>query len=1308
MNKILNRIFPPASNIVRKNAETRQRKMLNIMLWGTILGIALILASMLIFDFALPNPITYYGREALYIKLFVLLAELIGIALIDRFVSTMAASVAFNVVLFVTIILSDTPKAFLQGASLIFLILPVVTASFLIRPWASYIVAAIIGIGLSVTSVILNTGIPGIPAIALIFIIALIVQQSTSALERAIEQEQEKNRALAESEDRFKKIMETSVDAILVTELEGVVLDCNQAFVKAYGALSKEELLGIAGYQLLHPDEKLRYAEMDAQLHQQGNITDMEVKFLRKNGTVLIMNLSASLVSDQEGKRTVVICTFHDITERKRMENELRQSEERFRALIENSSDIVAILGTDNTIRYVSPSVERLLGYKTEELIGQKITDYLHPEDMDIAIAALTPGIPAEAIGPMVVLRLRNKRSSWSTLEVIGQSMYDHPAIEGTIVNCRSITGQKHAENELRKSNQLLESTLASIDDAVFVIDSETGKIAECNPAASEMFGYPRGEMLTRTPIFLYVSENARDEFVRQMELALEEKGVLSHFEYQMKRKDGTIFPIESSIRPLNGPDGKQFGWVSLVHDITDRKQAEEELRKSNQLLESTLASIDDAVFVFDATTSKITECNPAASEMFGYPRGDMLGRTPEFLHIDDNARQELIKELNLAVREKGRLSHFEFPMKRKDGTIFPTEHSVVPLNEPDGKQFGWVSVVHDITERKRAEDELRESNQLLEKTLASLKEAVFIIDWNTRLITDCNPAATDMFGYSREEFLGRSIDFLHVNADALAEFREHLYEEMGEKGFFNAFEFHMKRKDGTVFPTEHSVTVLFNEQGEQVSWVSVIRDITERRRMEDELRESEEKFSKAFQSNPAPMAISGMDGRYIEINEAFSRMLGYQQEDVYGRTPTEVGFFVDPGKNRRAVEILREQGQLQNYEMSVRTKSGEILHGLFFAEPLQLSDRPLMLTVMNDITQRKQAEDQLRESEEKYHRLIDLLPIGVGIHKNGRITLINPTGAKLMGANNQEEMLGKPMMDLIHPDYRELAKARIKNSLIKGTIAGQEEEKFIRMDGTAFDAQATALPFGTGNDASMLVVFDDITERKRVQEAIAFQNVRIQEVSRQLVEVQEREKRLLASELHDDLGQSLTSLKLMLELASGTRSSAERKQRLNTARDVVSDLMDKVRNLSLDLRPAMLDDFGLFAALRWLFERFQSQTGISVWCDYDLNSDRRFKSAVETAAFRIIQEALTNVARHAEVKDAQVSIEVGNELSIEIADQGSGFDNAEMVRKFTSSGGLSGMQERARLLGGQVDILSKKGAGTRVVAKIPLGEEKR
>jgi PAS domain S-box-containing protein len=344
-----------------------------------------------------------------------------------------------------------------------------------------------------------------------------------------------------------------------------------------------------------------------------------------------------------------------------------------------------------------------------------------------------------------------------------------------------------------------------------------------------------------------------------------------------------------------------------------------------------------------------------------------------------------------------------------------------------------------------------------------------------------------------------------------------------------------------------------------------------------------------------------------------------------------------------------------------------------------------------------------LKESEEKYRLLVDLLPIGILINQEGKIVMVNPSGVKMFKAASEAELVGTTPAAHLHPDFHQVVEERVRAALTEGIHASTLEEHLLCKDGSTFFAEVSGLPFKYEGKPSMMVVFTDVTERKRASEAITAQNQRIQEMSRTLLEVQEREKHLLSAELHDDLGQSLTSLKLMLELIGKTTSTKSRQAKISAARELLSELMNKVRNLSLELRPAMLDDFGLFPALRWLFDRYQSRTGISISCDFDTQSTSRYQPHIETAAFRIIQEALTNVARHASVNHATVKISDNGRLSIEVEDQGAGFDLIEISRNISACTGLSGMQERARLLGGNVDILTAPGTGTRILASIPL-----
>jgi PAS domain S-box-containing protein len=855
------------------------------------------------------------------------------------------------------------------------------------------------------------------------------------------------------------------------------------------------------------------------------------------------------------------------------------------------------------------------------------------------------------------------------------------------------------------------------------------------------------------------------------------------------------------------------------------------------------------------------------------------------------------------------------------------------------------------ISQALKKSHALLESEDRYRKITESSSNGIFTVNLAGE-ITDCNEAVLKMYGVSSK------MDVLGLKGPELvhADEKEHvaqLLTQLFQQGNFTVTELKCQRKDGTAFITNFSAAIITDWEGKPASIAFMLQDITEQKQAETKLRESEEIFSKAFQLSPMPMAIAGPEGEYIEINQAFVQTLGYKYEELVGRTPSEVVIFVDPEQNRNAIRTLREQGRLQGYELAVKTRSGEILDGIFFAEPMQMNNRPMVLTLMYDITERKRIEDKLRESEKKYHHLIEALPIGVIVHQEGKIQLTNQTGAKILRAESPDSLIGRSSLDFVHPDNLEVAKQHIQEAMANLKFGGPVEEKMRRIDGTIFDAEFVTLPVIIEGKVSILAMFQDITERKKTesalkkseenfrnlsentadgiliaepdgrhvyanrkacqilgytqeemiqttiediadptaipmvkktlqdriagrpvpatyetivrrkdgtsfpveirgtrtlwqdqtcdlvlirditerkeaevelkkseenfrnlsentadailiatldgrhlyanqaacqilgytkeeiiqttmvdiadpatlslikkrlqdriadptlptpyetiirrkdgtsfpveirgtrtvwqdqtcdlalirditerkkaQEAIKLQNQRIQEVSRQLVEVEEREKRNLASELHDDLGQSLASLKLMLELASSSRTNRERQEVIGDSLGLISELMGKVRNLSLDLRPAMLDDFGLFTALRWLFEQFHARTGIVIHCDHNLSSDQRFSPEMETAAFRITQEALTNVALHANVQEAHVNLEIGECLSIEISDNGTGFATLQEALDPTNSVGLSGMQERARLLGGLVEIHSEVGVGTRILATLPL-----
>jgi signal transduction histidine kinase len=228
--------------------------------------------------------------------------------------------------------------------------------------------------------------------------------------------------------------------------------------------------------------------------------------------------------------------------------------------------------------------------------------------------------------------------------------------------------------------------------------------------------------------------------------------------------------------------------------------------------------------------------------------------------------------------------------------------------------------------------------------------------------------------------------------------------------------------------------------------------------------------------------------------------------------------------------------------------------------------------------------------------------------------------------------------------------------------------------------------------------------QNARLFEEVRAGHVQLRDLSRRLLEVQEAEHRHIARELHDEIGQILTGLKLTLEL-SGRLSTQEASVKLAEAQALLDDLITRTRRLSLDLRPSMLDDLGLFPALRWHFERYSSVTQVNVTFNHSGLEGKRFAPQLETAAYRIVQEAMTNVARHSGVK--QVMIDVCSDqdtLTIEIEDKGVGFDPGAAMRAGKASG-LTGVRERTMLLGGRLKLESAPGTGTSLTVEFPLAE---
>jgi PAS domain S-box-containing protein len=580
------------------------------------------------------------------------------------------------------------------------------------------------------------------------------------------------------------------------------------------------------------------------------------------------------------------------------------------------------------------------------------------------------------------------------------------------------------------------------------------------------------------------------------------------------------------------------------------------------------------------------------------------------------------------------------------------------------------------------------------------------------------------------------------IAANRAAQFRRALREK--QQVFFDeAF----RTAPGETRHFVHSFFPVFGSDGTIESVLGFRYDITEQKHAEAALAESLARLQAIFDGAGDAIMTIGEDGKAESVNLAALRLLGYTAEEIQTckidqllspcNGGTEWWWGSEKGPHSPP-ESHNEEG-----EFCAHRKDGSSFFVDLTVSDLVLNDRHLRTVVFRDVSERKRHESSLRLYSDRLvalreidhailtaqsaadvaqvaaQRLVSMIPASkVCVHikdEDGRIVRtvsVLKDGTTTQTPGPSDEWLPERINDAVSsktttrreapridrtaadPDRSaSYAESRIDIPLRSPDsfvgvlcIEGVEEEGFGTQD------------LDTARDVAGLLSI--ALHNARLFEEVDASRSRLQALSRRLVQVQEEERRHLARELHDEIGQTLTGLKLALESARRKRG-ADRDQSLDEAAGAARRVLGRVRDISLDLRPAMLDDLGLLAALLWLVDRYERQTEIRV--DFKHSIDREVEPDVATAAFRIIQEALTNVARHSGAEETVLLASVaGAMLIVSIRDNGKGFNVATDVSY--DSSGLSGMQERVELLRGELVIQSEPGHGTVVTASIPIG----
>jgi len=482
------------------------------------------------------------------------------------------------------------------------------------------------------------------------------------------------------------------------------------------------------------------------------------------------------------------------------------------------------------------------------------------------------------------------------------------------------------------------------------------------------------------------------------------------------------------------------------------------------------------------------------------------------------------------------------------------------------------------------------------------------------------------------------------------------------------------------------------------------------RKRVEEALRESEEKLRRIFESVTDGITVADLTGNIVELNQATMRLHGYDnREELIGQGAFELIAERDYPRAMENMQKTLSEGYVKDIEYTfVRRDGSEFDAELSAAVLTDDSGNPVgFVAVTKDITERKWVAEALRRSEEKYKALFEQKLDGVCvIDENMKLLLANQAAADMFGFDSVEELLKVNLFDHVFPEERERILKIITKDMFENDLQQVSEFRCRKKSGEEIWVSAVGAVIEYQGKAAGLASFTDITDRKRVEEESKKSREELRNLSTYLQSVREEERKLVAYEIHDELGQALTALKM--DLSWLVRRLPEEQKPLLEKAEAMSSLIDTtsrtVKRISSQLRPGLLDDLGLIAAIEWQAEEFQSHTGIK--CQVNLEADdTALEQNCATAIFRIFQEALTNVARHAGATKVKVSLaEKAGKLVMRVRDNGTGI--AEEQISAPQSFGLMVMRERARYLGGEFKVSGTQGKGTTLILSIPLDKD--
>ncbi len=1101
---------------------------------------------------------------------------------------------------------------------------------------------------------------------------------------------------LRKSEAQRKAILESAMDGFWITDMNGCFLEVNESYCRMSG-YSKEELLTmkIADIEFVESADEIESRIKNIIVKGEDHF---ESKHRRKDGSFFDIEANVQFQSIEGGQFVVFL---HDITQRKKHEIAIKESEERFSKAFNFSPMSINIFSlSDGRSVNINEAYLSLIGYSREEVVGHTSVELnllVNPEDRDKWMTTLREGKTIENLE--VVIRkktgnLVNVLMSLTLIEINGETM--------GLIQAVDITERKKAEDLLRQSEARYRAIFERNLSIMMLIDPDTAEIKDVNQAACDYYGWNYDEFLTK-----YVSDInliSKEEAISKMQNAKNE--IQNHFIFKHRLSNAEIRDVEVYSCPLEY-NGK-IALFSIIHDITESKKLEEALRESEYFFRESQRAAFIGSYKADFVSNK-WESSEVLNQIFGIDENydkNMKGWL-DLVHLDD--RQFMNHYLADEVLSKGAEFNNEYRIVRQsDGEVrwvlglgkvdFDNKRNVISL----------VGTIQDITKRKQHEEAISQSEQRLKFHFEN--SPLGVVEWDSDfIVTQWSAEAEHIFGYTKEETLGKRIETLNliyeedipIVAGAMIRLTSGVEQTLVSSN-------RNVTKAGEIIETVWYNSVLLDESRKMSSVISLVQDITLQKNAEEALVKMNEELEQRVKERTVELhnsheIIKIAEEKYrtvadfaanwefwIDHNDVMlycspscERMTGYKPEDFIANRnlmydiihPDDMHDFSEHQQTEMNAHVCEHEIQYK-----IIRKDGTIRWIGHFCQPV-FDDAGIFKGTRGsnkDITARKKIEALLIISNQKYKLLSENINDGIFICNNGSLEYLNKAVYDIFGYEGKE-LEGIKLTSLISSDNTEkLETILYTNDFVNRSLTIELE--CFRKDLSVISVEV--LLNYVAKEKMVYGVIHDITEKKQVQKNIV----------KAIIETEESEKAYFSKELHDGLGPLLSTIKLYLQWSERSKTDESRIEIIHKAEEILEEALSTVREVSGKLSPHLLTNYGLNSAIKSFIEKISQSSEINFVFESNLN--KRLEPEVEASLYRAVIECINNSIKHSGAKNIEIIIDCSvTTLNIKYKDDGIGFDLKETFEKHKGLG-LFNLLNRIENIGGKLNLSSQQDLG--------------